>query len=69
MLTSNMSALPAQPQDGPRGSQGLVREQRPEFYRQSRRCCWPLRRPAREGHVLCVDEKPSIQAFERAQDI
>src|SRR5438046_2487086 len=28
----------------------LVREQRPELYGQSRRCCWPLRRPAREGH-------------------
>lgn len=37
----------------------------PELYGQSRRCGWPLRRPA--GEVLCVDEKPSIQALERAQ--
>jgi DDE superfamily endonuclease len=42
-------------------------EHRPELYDQSCRCCWPLRRPPAKSIVLCVDEKPSIQALERAQ--
>ena len=66
-LTSNMSG----------GSCAIIRSTswlaspgaraRPELHGQSRRCRRPLRRPTEKAIVLCVDEKPSIQALERAQ--
>ena len=59
-------AVLAPQQDQSRRSQVLVRE-RPRIDGESRRCGWPLCRPPRKAIVLCVDEKPSIQALKRAQ--
>jgi len=41
----------------------------PRFGRQSRRRRGALYRATQEAIVRCVDEKPSIQALERAQGI
>lgn len=47
--------------------QVMVREQRPAVYGQSCRRSRPLCGTAQKAIVLCVDEKRSIQALERAQ--
>src|SRR6202022_3482095 len=46
-----------------RRSQSLGGEQRPELYGQSRRCCWPLCRPAREGHCAMRGRKAFDPGF------
>src|SRR6516164_628938 len=59
-------ALPAQSEDRSKSPQVLVRKQRSGFCLQGSRRRRPLYRPGK-AIVLCVDEKPSIQALERAQ--
>ncbi len=44
-----------------------MREQRPELYGQSRHVVGLYVAPPAKAIVLCVDEKPSIQALERAR--
>src|ERR1700757_4048037 len=46
-----------------------VREQRPELYGQSRRCCRPLRRPAREGHCAMRGREALDPGRHRARDL
>jgi hypothetical protein len=61
-------SIPARAQDRPCGPQVLVREiNDPQFAAKAADCGWPLRRSAAKAILLCVDEKPSIQALERAQ--
>ena len=57
-------ALPARPEDRPGWSQILVREQR---CRQAADLVGLYMAPPENAIVICVDEKPSIQALERTQ--
>ena len=64
----SMSGLPARAHYRPCRPQVVVRERRPFVRGESRRCGRALCRSARQGDCYyCVDEKPSIQALERAQ--
>ena len=67
MSMSNMSGVSCARRRSPRRAQILVREQRSRVRRQSRRRGRALHGTAQNAIVICVDEKPSIQALERAQ--
>src|SRR5216683_459805 len=59
MLTCNMSGVScvATRLTSWLANPGVRAEQRPELYRQSRRCCWPLCCPAREGYCAMRGRK------------
>ena len=65
--TNSRSGASARAEDRSRWTQIVVREQRPRVCRQGRRNGRALHGAAREAMVICVDEKPSIQALDRAQ--
>jgi hypothetical protein len=60
-------ALPARPKDRPFRAQIVVREQRSGVRRQAADVVGLYMAPPENAIVICVDEKPSIQALEREQ--
>ena len=66
-LTFSMSGASCASTLSPCRSQVVVREQRPFVRGESRRRGRAYVDPPVKAIVLCVDEKPSIQALERAQ--
>ena len=60
-------ALPARAEDRPCRAQILVREQRSRVCRKAADVVGLYMAPPENAIVICVDEKPSIQALERAQ--
>jgi hypothetical protein len=60
-------AFPARAEDRPRRAQVLCESDDPEFVAKAADVVGLYLAPPENAVVICVDEKPSIQALERAQ--